>query len=180
MTETERLQYFADRVSYDPLSGDCVWLHRLPITRGDKVFNTKFAGKVAGGVRPDGYIGIVANVNGHHESVLAHRLAWFISTGEAPEAIDHADHVRNNNTLSNLTAATREVNNKNQSRRSDNKTGATGVYWSPQHSKFRAVAQTKSGRVHIGLFDTVDEAAAARAKVSVEMGFHKNHGAACE
>lgn len=176
MDEKARLQHFSDRVSYCPTSGKIYWSEREVVRKGDKVFNTKYAGKVAGGLRPDGYIGIVSTIDGRHESVLAHRLAWFIVTGECPEAIDHIDHDRSNNALENLRAADRDINSKNQSIRSDNKTGVTGVYWSPQHRKYRATAQTKTGRIHIGLYDTVEAAAVARAEASARLGFHENHG----
>lgn len=177
MDEKQRVQHFADRVAYDKNTGHIYWLEREPVTSGDNCFNTKYAGKIAGGRRPDGYIGIVSLINGSHESVLAHRLAWYIVTGELPEAIDHIDHNRSNNAFSNLRAADRDLNSKNQSIRSDNKTGVTGVYWSPQHNKYRATAQTKTGRIHIGLFDTVADAAIARAEASAKLGFHENHGA---
>lgn len=67
-------------------------------------------------------------------------------------------------------------NLKNQSVSSKSTTGVTGVYFSKSRNKF--IAQIKVNRqVHyLGCYNTLEEAAAARAEANLKFNFHNNHG----
>lgn len=67
--------------------------------------------------------------------------------------------------LENLTYRSRSV--ASRQRKTSSKTGYTGVY--KEHNRFRAVISVHGKSVHIGMFDTAEEAAAAYNKLSKEV-----------
>ena len=66
--------------------------------------------------------------------------------------------------LDNILYRSRSV--ASRQRKTSSKTGYTGVY--REHNRFRAVISIKGKSIHIGMFDTAEEAAAAYNKVSKE------------
>jgi len=57
----------------------------------------------------------------------AHQLAFLYMEGYIPEEVDHINRVRDDNRFSNLRAANRRINTKNQPLRCNNKSGFNGV-----------------------------------------------------
>lgn len=134
---------------------------------------TRFSGKVAGAIRPDGYVRIMLA----RELYYAHRLAWLYMTGSLPpEQIDHINGNKTDNRLANLRAVTNFENQKNQRKPVSNTSGIIGVVWHKTKNKWNAQIKHKGRSIHLGYFTDIEEAAAARAKASVQYGFHPNHG----
>jgi hypothetical protein len=67
--------------------------------------------------------------------------------------------------LENLIYRSRST--ASRQRKSSSHTGYTGVY--KEHNRFRAVISIQGRSVHIGMFDTAEEAASAYNKLSREM-----------
>jgi hypothetical protein len=67
--------------------------------------------------------------------------------------------------LENLAYRTRSV--ASRQRKTSSKTGYTGVY--KEHNRYRAVISVNGKSVHIGMFDTAEEAASAYNKISKEV-----------
>jgi HNH endonuclease len=67
--------------------------------------------------------------------------------------------------LENLVYRTRAV--ASRQRRTTSKTGFTGVY--REHGRYRSVISVKGKPIHIGMFDTAEEAAMAYNKLSKEL-----------
>lgn len=145
----ERLK---ELLHYDPETGIFIWR----VSRGGKVI----AGSTAGLVQRNGYVYIRVD----RRRYLAHRLAWLYIHGKFPsDQIDHINRVRTDNRISNLRAATNAENTQNRSKRSDNTSGVIGVYWDNKRQKWRAQIRLNGHNIFLGSYQTVEEAAAARA-----------------
>lgn len=132
---------------YEPLTGVFTWL------KGNK----NRVGKMAG-TKSNSYWQIKLN----QKCYLAHRLAWFYVTKEWPE--EEVDHLNTNsldNSWVNLRLATRKKNSWNQGLRSSNTSGIKGVYWNKKSRKWSARVRTEIGRVWLGNFTDLGEAALA-------------------
>lgn len=136
-------------LSYDAESGIFTWI--LPTSqRVEK-------GSQAGSLR-NGYIGI----NIHGERFQAHRLAVAFIEGYliGDVEIDHIDRNRTNNAYDNLRKGSRTDNMHNLGVRVNNKTGYRGIHL--HKGKFDASITVNSRKLHIGRYDTFDEALRAR------------------
>lgn len=90
---------------------------------------------------------------------LAHRVAYFLHTGEQPPRfLDHRDGNALNNKFSNLRPATRRENNQNRKQHSNNSTGYRGVTLCRESGKFRARAGVGGKKKTLGRFDTPEAA----------------------
>lgn len=113
-------------------------------------------GKVAGSLTKDGYVAISVDRHRHP----AHCLAWFYMTRDWPvDQIDHRNGVRSDNRWENLREATSIQNLQNlRAARSDNKVGLMGVDFHHGAQKWRAQIRVNVKKVHLGYFDTAEEA----------------------
>ena len=136
-------------------------------------FNNRYAGMVAGSVGDEGYV--VVSISPRYYK--AHRINWFHFYGEWPAGeIDHINGVRHDNCLINLRDVTLQVNMQNQKRYATNASGAAGVYWASRNGKWCASIGVNGRQLHLGYYDDLDEAVAARKAAEVRYGFFKNHG----
>lgn len=159
--EAPDLGRLKDLLSYDGEIGIFVWAR----TR-----NKAPKGKRAGTVRPDGYRQIMVDAKCYFE----HMLAWYFATGIWPKNdVDHKNMVRNDNRLSNLREATRSQSNFNKNVRKDSLTGIKGVRWCTQKSKWEAHAGLSGQRIHIGFYDSKEEA--KRVRDEFAMPIHKEY-----
>lgn len=75
-----------------------------------------------------------------------------------------SDHINGNtldNRRSNLRVVTRTQNNQNVTIRKHNKSGYKGVSLEKKTGRWVAVIQANNKRIHLGTFDTPEEAYAA-------------------
>ena len=95
-----------------------------------------------------------------------HRLVWLWTHGEWPKKgmdVDHRNGDGCDNRASNLRVVTRSENMANRVRpQKNNRSGHTGVGWSPENMKWRVQIQVASKNRHVGLFSTKAAAIAAR------------------
>ena len=165
MRENENLltaETVRELLIYNPKTGNFRWRRKKD---GRKRHTARWAGKSAGCVRPDGYASI--SINGHR--YFSHRLAWFLVHGEwPPEWINHIDGDRANNRIDNLRLATRQESLRNRKQHKNNTTGVTGVHWHKRYKKFLGRVKVDGKIIHLGTFDTIEEAAAARAAAETE------------
>lgn len=160
--------YVLTRLSYDPLSGELTWL-----TKGNS--RKIVPGSRAGSVSPHGHR--VVRLDGF--LYPEHVLIWFIHTGCWPKfTIDHNDHDEQNNRWNNLSDVPHAVNNRNQSKRSDNASGHSGVWINKQNPKKKYMSEVKyeGKRVHLKSHYSLQEAIDTVEAVRKLYGFHPNHG----
>lgn len=171
---------------YEPETGKLFWLPRVPSMFPDntcggaaalsKAWNTRYAGKEALTGR---------NVHGYSrgpvfsKTYTAHQVAWALHYGEWPaQAIDHINGDRTDNRIANLRCVTVAENARNQRLRADNSSGTAGVRPSRWASRWEAHITHDYRRIHLGTFNTKEEAVAARKAAEAKYGFHPNHGLA--
>lgn len=122
------------------------------------------AGAVAGHVDcTTGYRRIVINRRAHK----AHRLAWLHVHGQWPAAqLDHKNGDRSDNRIANLRECSKAENSRNVKPRSAS--GVVGVH--PHGARWRSQIRVAGRNKHLGLFDSINAAAAARR--AAELSHH--------
>lgn len=85
-------------------------------------------GSLAGTINPKGYRQIFLRLNGVNYRLYAHRIAWAIHSGEWPIGeIDHINGVKDDNSISNLRAASASENKYNKPKQANNWCGLKWV-----------------------------------------------------
>lgn len=109
---------------------------------------------------------------------LAHRIAMLLAYGFYGDRleVDHINHIRNDNRLSNLRFVTRADNQRNKTKRSDNTTGVMGVIYNKAMRKYAAQIKVYDVNIYLGSFSTLEEAAKARKDANIKYKFNANHG----
>ena len=130
-------------LSYNPETGDWIWIS-APLRHTHRI------GTSAGCITPEGRLAI--RIGG--QSYLASRLAFLYMTGEWPkEVMDHINRDPGDDRWCNLREATSSENNFNRTIGNGYRgIRAKGKKW---------VARVANG-IYLGIFDTVEEAVAAR------------------
>lgn len=146
--------------------GNLYWL----VTRNNRVQ----AGSLAGTISDEGYVKVMIRKKAYH----AHRIIWEMHYGKIPEGmeVDHINHDRTDNRIENLRLVTKQVNMKNKSSYSNNKSGVTGVSWHSKKKKWVAQIQCNKKKMMLYEGDNFDDAVKARNEAEIELNFHKNHG----
>lgn len=170
-------------LEYDPLSGLLTWKARGVESFGcsererQRVasrWNLLRAGRVAGCLTIKGYR--VLCIEGRNYP--AHRIAWGLSHGQWPkDQIDHVNHNKDDNRLSNLRAVNAGENCRNRPLSKNNSSGQVGVHFHRRNRRWVARAMVDGRRMDLGSFTTREAAVAARAEANSRLGFHTNHGA---
>lgn len=159
-----------ERLHYDKETGVFTWL--------DNELNSgKVRGKKAGCINNMGYKVLGITIDGKHYLFTQHRLAWLYEYGEFPkEGLDHINHVKTDNRITNLRVTTQRENIRNMSMSSKNTTGYTGVSFNKAHNKYEAYVKVNYKQIHLGRFEDIEDAAKAAKEGRKHYGFHVNHG----
>jgi HNH endonuclease/AP2 domain len=146
-------------LGYDPATGAFTWMERTGRTRGDNIFNARFAGKEAGRKNADDYV----NINYKGTMLKAHRLAWLLMTGKWPSShIDHINGIKSDNRWVNLREATQAENGQNCKTHRHNTSGVKGVSWHKGNKRWRARITVNGECIYLGRFKNKADAVAAR------------------
>lgn len=149
-------------LSYDPETGDFVWLVNRRKVR---------AGSIAGRTwtsRRDGHQYREIRIAGR--DYLAHRLAWLLTYGQWPsECIDHVNGDGLDNRLANLREATNSQNQCNKRHQRHNAIGLKGVSFDRLTKKWRARIMVHGRDKHLGRFPTAELAHAAYCAAAADM-----------
>ena len=145
-------------LDYDPMTGILT----------NKVYRNRMAraGDAAGTTDYKGYIRVGFN----KQKWLAHRLAFLWMTGTVPEQVDHKNRVKDDNRWDNIRPADGFLNAKNKGKLRNNTSGHTGVHFCNVKHKFIAQLRRRNVQYHLGQFNTMNEAIAARAAGELKYG----------
>lgn len=160
-------QYLKDHFEYVPETGE---LFRTVIL--DRWGNKALTRKSVGTLRSDGYLEVAIN----KRTYKIHRLVFLYVTGKWPTEVDHINGDRADNRLINLRDVSKSVNMRNKKIHFNNTSGHPGVTWFTDTCQWRARVNFNGVRYSLGLFDTIEEAIAARMGAQRILGYHENHG----
>lgn len=132
---------------YDPETGIFKWAAARPWI---------VVGREVGSVGRRGHV----QINIYRKAYKAHRLAWLYMYGESPtKDLDHINGIKTDNRIANLREATRSENMQNVYAPCGNsKSGIRGVMWYKQTHKWHAQLSLNDKKIHIGFFNTKEEA----------------------
>jgi hypothetical protein len=149
-------------LNYDLETGVFTWRVARSGTRGKGAI----AGSIQAGRR--GYRSVrIKLCGGKH---LAHRLAWLYVTGEWPsEQIDHINGDSLDNRFANLRTATNAENTRNRKVHATNKLGIAGVAWRESHQRYVARICKDGVPIHLGYFNTIEDAVNARLAAAARL-----------
>jgi hypothetical protein len=117
------------------------------------------AGSISGASQNKGYIQMY--VDG--KNYLAHRLAWLYVYGCFPKyQIDHINRNKKDNRIVNLRDVSNSINQHNNTLRSHNTSGTTGVMFSQKRKHWVSQIHIDNKRIYLGTFKDKEMAIQAR------------------
>lgn len=152
----EQIAAFSSLVSYDPECGVLRWLVERHGYGG--VYS---AGSEAGRLNVSGYVRV--GLGG--VQYRAHRVAWWLMTGEdvpPGKEVDHVNRNRADNRWANLRLVDRSRNNHNSNPHRNNTSGVKGVRWVERSGKWDASIKAGGQLRSLGRFTSFEDAVAAR------------------
>ena len=108
-------------------------------------------------VHRDGYSSLEAWDSQNKKMIY---MSWLIVGME----FDHINRNSFDNRKSNLRPASDTENAQNHSKRKDNTSGVTGVFWNKQRQQWQAYIQVNKNNMRLGFFDNKDDAIRIRLK----------------
>lgn len=170
-------------LKYEPETGKLFWLPRPvemfsdgghPAKWNCDKWNAKHSGREAF-YTIDGKGYRCGAING--KRYLAHRVIWLLAHAEWPKLhIDHINGVRTDNRIQNLRDVSNAENHRNTRLQKSNKSGVSGVSQISKTKKWRARIVSGGAKIHLGHFDTFEEAVLAKKDAEERYGYHPNHG----
>jgi hypothetical protein len=108
-------------------------------------------------------------VSHKRKSILAHRLAVLLMTGDWPaEFVDHVNGDPADNRWCNLRQCSRAENTRHQKVHKRSATGHRGVHYVKRYDAWRAVICVNRKLIYLGQFGRIEDAIAARAAASLK------------
>ena len=149
--------------NYNDITG--IWTHRFTTLSGE--MNEDATAKHSAGY---------TTIRVGKIDYLTQRMCFMYMLGYLPDQVDHINHIRNDNRWINLREVNNKINHQNESISSNNTTGVLGVAIHKPTNRYRAYIMVDKKQIHLGLFDTLEEAKLSREQANIKYGFHKNHG----
>lgn len=146
-----------DYFNYDPASGEIRWKksphHKVK------------AGDIAGFIEPRGY-----RVLQFKKTLWkGHRIALALMNNEFPNGeVDHIDGNPSNNRFENLRVVDKSQNQMNRAVSKNNRSGIKGVHFCESKQKWVSRISVGKNRIHIGGFNSFDEAIQKRKQFEDE------------
>ena len=165
------LGFLHEALSYDPATGALKWKerprHHFNSDAAWKRENTKHAGLRAGcidhyGHRTFGFLGV---------KFRAARIIYLMVTGVLPDVVDHINGDRSDDRWENLRSVSHRENLLNMRLKRGNTSGFNGVWFSHNEQKWKSEIKVNWKKIHLGTFDCLDDAVAARVAADIQYGY---------
>lgn len=108
------------------------------------------------------------NYQGYVVNDKVGKLHRFLMNPGEDLVIDHINRNRLDNRICNLRACTLQENNMNKSIPCNNTSGIQGVSWDKNRNKWLVHITVNRKQIHLGYFNTIEEAAEARRQAEIE------------
>lgn len=108
------------------------------------------------------------NYHGYVVNDKVGKLHRFLMNPGEDLVIDHINRNRLDNRICNLRACTLQENNMNKSIQCNNTSGIQGVSWDKNRNKWLVHITVNRKQIHLGYFNTIEEAAEARRQAEIE------------
>lgn len=145
-------------LDYDPNTGHLTWIKKP--NKGTVLYSR------AGSLTSSGY----RKVKLFGKQYLEHRLIWCWVYGNYPsQHLDHINHIRDDNRISNLREVTISENARNRQTK-NSKTGEQGIWYCKRRQRFIAEIVLNGKKVYQGSFIDPDEAIQQRRNKEIELG----------
>lgn len=155
---------------YDPETGVFTWLRREGDSKAVKVFNSQYAGQVAGSIQIDSTGHKQITIYFDKKAHKAHRLAWLYVYGRLPKGvIDHINGDSLDNRIVNLREADDYQSAWNKSKLSTNKSGYKGVSLKKKSGRWVAQISYRGKKMFLGYHDTPEEAYKAYCEAAIKL-----------
>ena len=111
-----------------------------------------------------GYYMVKLNDKTNKKTKYIHKLVAeaFLTNNEGKPHVDHINNDKSDNKLTNLRFATLQENIRNTKLYKNNTSGCKGVYYCKKSKKWRSRIKIDGIPVHLGCFDTIEEAKQSR------------------
>lgn len=104
----------------------------------------------------------------HYTIYYVHRLVWLHFYGRTPPAlIDHINGIRDDNRICNLRLADIFESSRNRRHNRNSASGLKGAHYSTSEGKWRSSIGVNGCVIHLGWFETKEEAARAYAEAAL-------------
>ena len=142
---------------------------KYQVSNFGNVKNIKTGRILKPGTDGHGYLMVILMDDGERSNKKIHKLVAnaFLENTEDKKCVDHVDHDRKNNYLSNLRWATNIENSQNASMKSTNTSGVVGVSWYKPTSKWYFQIQLNGIKKSLGYFVNKDDAITARHNAEI-------------
>lgn len=157
------IDYLRECFSYNPDTGLLTWHDRpdshFQAASKAKRHRTLYAGRQVGTLNPNGYLVVRLTHDAEHKLYPVHRIAFAMHHGDTELLVDHINGNRTDNRIANLRAVTHGGNLANM--HAVKRQGLQGAFWDQSRGKWLAQIKRNYRSVHLGRFDTEQEAHAA-------------------
>lgn len=172
------LEFLQECFRYNAEEGFLYWherpLHHFEGNSRRLQFNSMCAGNRAGTINNLGYVPITLTKGEISYRMFAHHIVWKLHGGEFVDGqvLDHINGIPWDNRIENLRQVPPAINVRNSRLRKDNKYGCPGIHWLKNKSQYRVEMVTDGVHQHIGYYDTLEEAVAARQEAELRIRGH--------